>query len=227
MEKIITIVIVLVVVAGLGYWVYQSRLTPEEETKEQACIDSGGKISNSMCCKATGDFPNACLIGPCGCSLDNSHKVKICDCGEDKCFDGHKCAASKTGGEPEKISDFLKELKRETGIGFSEIKPVEFKWIVSVDPKIEDVTIEGKGFEVKRISETQRKKIEPFLKDEGFEMDLYNIADGTIAGLIGYKKDQIVCTVVAGFAGYKEATGQWIPPEPDKSDVDIECGKKK
>lgn len=33
MSKIITIVIVIIVVAGLGYWVYQSVLMPEGETK--------------------------------------------------------------------------------------------------------------------------------------------------------------------------------------------------
>ncbi|GAI55743.1 unnamed protein product, partial [marine sediment metagenome] len=58
---------------------------------EQACIDSGGTISTSLCCKATGDFPNLCLIGPCGCSPENSHEVKVCDCGEKKCFDGNTC----------------------------------------------------------------------------------------------------------------------------------------
>ncbi len=90
-KKIITIVIVIIVVVGVGYWVYQSRLTPEEESKEQGCINSGGKVLTSMCCKATGDFPNLCLIGPCGCAPEYSHQVNICDCGEGKCFDGSKC----------------------------------------------------------------------------------------------------------------------------------------
>ena len=59
--------------------------------EEQACIDSGGTVSTSLCCEATGDFPNLCLVGACGCSPENSHEVKICDCGTGKCFDGSEC----------------------------------------------------------------------------------------------------------------------------------------
>lgn len=96
MSKIIIAIIVIVIVAGLGYCVYQSTLAPEELTGiEQNCIDSGGQISTLLCCKSTGDFPNLCLIGVCGCSPDNSHQVKICDCGPDQCFNGSQCISSK------------------------------------------------------------------------------------------------------------------------------------
>lgn len=57
----------------------------------EACVNSGGKATSSLCCKSTGDYPNLCLIGPCGCSPDNSHTIKVCDCGEGKCFDGNAC----------------------------------------------------------------------------------------------------------------------------------------
>ena len=60
-------------------------------TEEQGCIDSGGEVSTSMCCKSASDFPNLCLIGACGCSPENSHEVKVCDCETDKCFDGTEC----------------------------------------------------------------------------------------------------------------------------------------
>jgi hypothetical protein len=60
--------------------------TPSEE--EQACVNSGGTVTTGTCCKSVKDFPNSCLIGACGCSPQNSHTVKICDCGEGKCFDG-------------------------------------------------------------------------------------------------------------------------------------------
>lgn len=71
--------------------VLANQLTPSE--KEQACIASGGTVGIGLCCKAVGDFPNLCLVGACGCSLANSHEVKICDCGEGKCFDGSSCVA--------------------------------------------------------------------------------------------------------------------------------------
>ncbi len=59
---------------------------------EEQCVNSGGTVTNAHCCLQTGDFPNTCLKGPCGCSPDNSHDVKICDCGE-RCWDGTACAA--------------------------------------------------------------------------------------------------------------------------------------
>jgi hypothetical protein len=56
-----------------------------------ACIQSGGSVTTASCCLSVGDFPNLCLIGPCGCSPDNSHLVQICDCGPGRCFDGSRC----------------------------------------------------------------------------------------------------------------------------------------
>ena len=59
--------------------------------KEQACINSGGTVGTSMCCKSASDFPNNCLIGACGCAPINSHEVKVCNCPQGKCFDGNAC----------------------------------------------------------------------------------------------------------------------------------------
>ncbi len=70
-------------------------VTPEEARKEQSCLISGGTVKASFCCLSVSDFPNLCLIGACGCSLENSHQVKTCDCGEGKCFDGNKCIAAQ------------------------------------------------------------------------------------------------------------------------------------
>lgn len=60
---------------------------------KQACLDSGGTIAESSCCKATKNYPNLCLIGACGCSSENSKQVKTCDCGTGKCFNGTACVA--------------------------------------------------------------------------------------------------------------------------------------
>ena len=124
----------------------------------------------------------------------------------------------------DEISEILKELKQEIAIE-ADIQSTELKWIVNVDPKVQDVSIEAKGFEVKRISEEQFTKIDSFLKNKGFELDLYNMADGTFVALKGYRKDQLVCAVSGGTTGYKEAEGQWIPSEPDKYDITIKCGR--
>ncbi len=67
------------------------EVTSESAKREQACVISGGTIGTSLCCTSATDFPNSCLIGACGCAAVNSHEVKICDCGEGKCFDGSGC----------------------------------------------------------------------------------------------------------------------------------------
>jgi len=70
-----------------------SEVNSTSET-EQSCINSGGTVGTSLCCKSAGDFPDTCLVGACGCSPENSHSVKICECPEVKCFDGNECVST-------------------------------------------------------------------------------------------------------------------------------------
>lgn len=162
-------------------------------------------------------------------------------CGEEKIIGGdkdeHGCigSAGYTWCEPkqkclreweepckqEEVFDLLKKLEKETQINFSGIVKTEFVW--RIEGK-EDLTITGKSFDVEGIPDKQYKNIETFFGDDGFEVDIYNVTDGTIVGATGYKKGQIACLVIGGASGYKEATGQWIPPEPDKRDVEVKCG---
>ena len=60
-------------------------------SNNQGCVNSGGTVGTSQCCKAVNDFPNTCLIGACGCSPAGSHEVKVCECPQGKCFDGNEC----------------------------------------------------------------------------------------------------------------------------------------
>ena len=105
-KKIILIVIAVIFVAGIGYWAYQSKLKPEGLTEtEKSCLNSGGKISTSLCCNSASNFPNLCLIGACGCPPADSHQIKTCDCGENKCFDGEKCVSTEAEEEEELLSE--------------------------------------------------------------------------------------------------------------------------
>ena len=120
---------------------------------------------------------------------------------------------------------FLESLEKETRTNFSEITETEVHWIVDIEPEMNEVDIKGYGYEAKGTLSKQHESIEPFLLNQGFEVDMYNIADGTIVGLVGYKKGQLVCTVTAGAGGYKEVTGQWTSPNLDEMDVGVKCGK--
>ena len=114
MSKTLIVIIVLIVVAVVGYFVYPLVTMPEkiegtEEngepegvmSAEQSCVDSGGQVTTALCCETTEDFPNLCLVGPCGCAPENSHDVAVCDCGPELCFDGTECVAVETETETE------------------------------------------------------------------------------------------------------------------------------
>ncbi|MDP2910620.1 MAG: DUF5667 domain-containing protein [bacterium] len=58
--------------------------------KEKSCINSGGEVSNALYCQALGDFPNSCIMATCD---PDGRQVKVCECGEGKCFDGKECIA--------------------------------------------------------------------------------------------------------------------------------------
>ncbi|MFH1780860.1 MAG: Kazal-type serine protease inhibitor [Candidatus Nealsonbacteria bacterium] len=77
-----------------------TEVTEDSAKKEQACLLSSGTIGTSLCCKLVGDFPNTGLIGACGCSPDNSHEVKVCNCGPDRVFDGTGCVSQTIFCQP-------------------------------------------------------------------------------------------------------------------------------
>jgi hypothetical protein len=89
MRKLWYVALVLVltgmVIAACGPRTTDGRL------EEERCIDSGGTVKVWMCCTSTEDFPDLCGVGPCGCAPENSHEVRVCDCGPGRCFDGEEC----------------------------------------------------------------------------------------------------------------------------------------
>jgi hypothetical protein len=89
MKWLVWLIVALVIVAALLVYLFY----PMKISAEQACINSGVSVVTQLCCNSATDFPNTCLIGACGCSPDNSHEVKVCDCGEGKCWDSEmsKC----------------------------------------------------------------------------------------------------------------------------------------
>jgi hypothetical protein len=64
---------------------------------ETRCLELGGTIQSALCCQATGDFPNLCLTGPCGCAPEYSREIRICSCPENRCFNGEYCLEQDPG----------------------------------------------------------------------------------------------------------------------------------
>jgi len=65
----------------------------QTSTAEQACLAADGTVETTNCCLSANDFPNLCLIGACGCAAGDSHEVKTCNCGSNKCFNGTSCVS--------------------------------------------------------------------------------------------------------------------------------------
>ena len=88
-------VLLVVVLAAVVVGCTTSRLnggsTDVDGSPEERCRASGGTVETWLCCTSTGDFPDLCGVGPCGCAPQYSHEVQVCDCGEGMCFDGETC----------------------------------------------------------------------------------------------------------------------------------------
>lgn len=91
------IAIVGLISAG-GYFFYNQGENYVFSSEQQACLESGGEVKEVSCCVSVGNFPNQCQIGACGCAPENSHQVKVCDCGPDRCFDGEQCVERSEAG---------------------------------------------------------------------------------------------------------------------------------
>lgn len=57
----------------------------------EPCTAGGATVGMQLCCNATGDFPNLCAIGACGCAPNSSHMVRVCVCPGQKCWNGTTC----------------------------------------------------------------------------------------------------------------------------------------
>ena len=92
MKNVIMFFAILTVILFLGCTQPENDQNGTTNLTEQSCIDSGGTVTTAMCCESTDDFPDDCAIGACGCAPEYSHEVKLCNCGEESCFNGEKCA---------------------------------------------------------------------------------------------------------------------------------------
>jgi hypothetical protein len=106
MNKKIIIAAIIIIIAGIGCLAYQSNTIPSGGAeKERACLDSGGTVTTGWCWRSGENLSNTCPVGVCDCPpgflnhLLYGRKVKFCDCGAGKCFDGEKCAFTLVADE--------------------------------------------------------------------------------------------------------------------------------
>lgn len=117
------------------------------------------------------------------------------------------------------VNDFLKDLDKNTEYDFSDQKRVSFVWnLQTEDGEIQNLEMDGKSMNVRDLDSDDYDEIiiENYFTDNGFTVDQNNIADGTLAGQVGYQKDNMVCTVLTGVYGEMDVF--------DKTQVEITCG---
>jgi len=120
----------------------------------------------------------------------------------------------------DEATQVLEELQQKTGLSFSMINTVNFEWHTTEEKLI----IQGKSFEATEITNEEYDKVEIFLLAEGFELNEMNIAAGTVSDLSGYQRNNMVCVIVGGFSGYKDASEDWTPVS-DVNDIEVSCGE--
>lgn len=117
------------------------------------------------------------------------------------------------------LSSFLKELKEQTAIGFSDVYRSTLDWNTNEGTE----HLDGKGFEAQAITFREYNSVYSFFQEKGFQSNPYNIAAGTISEVHGYQKNHQVCVIVGGVSGFEKNDGQWSPERMSKRDVEVNC----
>ena len=110
-----------------------------------------------------------------------------------------------SGPEKGEVAAFMDNLKTKTGLSFSNAKDAEIEW----HTKEGILPIPGIEFEMTEATHDHMDIVKDIIEAEGFEVDLYNIADGA-GSLVGYKKGMFACTIL------------W---DAIKSTLNVRCGE--
>ena len=121
----------------------------------------------------------------------------------------------------DQIEKILMEAKNVTELNFSEIKNSEFGWLK--DATSTQTTISGKEISISNISVSEQENIDYFLIAKGFVKNNTNVARGTVSELQGYEDGTMVCIIISGLTGYKDAPIDWVSNN-DNKDVNLACG---
>ncbi len=124
----------------------------------------------------------------------------------------------------DEIAILLKEVKKITGLSFGKITEADFSWMVEKEGKIEELSISGKEIKAERVPGAEIYKINDFFGNP----DDFNTFDGTVFGLTGFKKDNIVCLVVRRLCSDDFCDDQACITaedfENDIYDITVRCG---
>lgn len=104
----------------------------------------------------------------------------------------------------ENAKDLLDAFKNDSRIAFSETESKNFVWNIKKNKEITPVLIGGWEMTAKGVP-NQMIDTDPFFISRNFQVDINNVAAGTISGLTGYRRGEMVCLVNGEATGGKEA----------------------
>ncbi len=70
----------------------------------------------------------------------------------------------------------------------------------------------------------KRRDLIRYFEENGFKIDVYNVAAGTIGSSTGYQKGPLVCLETVTLSGIGKEDSRVIPTITDKNDIEIKCG---
>ena len=118
------------------------------------------------------------------------------------------------------ITDLL-DLVKDKYLGiYGDIQETTFDW------RHNDNVISIQGFTIiaKEARDVHYNELDIYFRDNGFVFDISNAADGATRGMMGYKRDNIVCIERRWLIDFTENPNEPIYVNSDKQEITISCG---
>lgn len=148
----------------------------------------------------------------------------ISSAGYSWCESGQKCLRPWEEGCQDYIVQIFEAIKAVTSVDFSEPSGTELTWQVENEEGLEDLTLQASMISADTVIDEDFQKIKSFIKQDGFEEDMYN-GRGSFFGEFGaYRKDNfsLVCTLSGIYSDFNPDDPRYEPQTTDK-DVKIIC----
>lgn len=125
-----------------------------------------------------------------------------------------------------KVVNEIYNMVGELDLSPENVQDDEFTWktIEGEREEVEDIIVKGKSIRLFNISDDLNTNIQKYFEKYGYVVDAYNMASGTITGIIGFIKGDTVCVVKSSASDYDPDTGL-EGLSSGESDVTVECGE--
>lgn len=119
----------------------------------------------------------------------------------------------------QKLYTTLDAIKVDSRAEFGEILPLVFEWRVeNASGGVDVISVEGYGMSVLDVP-MDDYDYATYFKDNGWTMDLQNIADGTVGAMEGYFNDEVGCLIYREYSEMEESVDT-----TGTQSVEIKCG---